>query len=171
MVGVRESRTPFSSPSSNIIFYTKSKVMNNTQKELSWFKLSLLHFLYESHPELTEDTNFLNTRGDQAAEIYSEAITNGHNHQEAEELAHEVLYKGLHFSKHDTLVTILWNEFSGTVPMGEAKELAIKLLPEYDAVFAKYPLFDNFAFSDNFSSLYSELTGVLSIYLEENELQ
>ena len=145
--------------------------MNNTQKELSWFKLSLLHFLYESHPELTEDTNFLNARGDHAAEIYSEAITNGHNHQEAEELAHEVLYKGLHFSKHDTLVNILWTEFSGIVPVGEARDFAIKLLPECNAVFTKYPLSDNFAFSDKFSSLYSELTGVLSIYLEENELQ
>lgn len=171
MVGVRETRTPFSSLSESRIFHTKSKVMNNTQKELSWFKLSLLHFLYESHPELSEDTNFINTRGDQSAEIYSEAIKNGHNHQEAEELAHEVLYKGLHFSKHDTLVSIFWNEFSGTVPLGEAKNIAIKLLPECDAVFTKYPLSDNFAFSDKFNSLYSELTGVLSIYLEENELQ
>lgn len=145
--------------------------MINTQKELSWFKLSLLHFLYESHPELSGDTNFLNTRGDQAAEIYSEAITTGHSHNEAEELAHEVLYKGLHFSKHDTLVTILWNEFSGIVPIDEAKDIAIKLLPECDAVFAKYPLSDNFAFSNKFNSLYTELAGVLSIYLEENELQ
>ena len=145
--------------------------MNNTQKELSWFKLSLLHFLYESHPELIEDTNLLNTRGDVAAETYSEAITNGHNHQEAEELAHEVLYKGLHFSKHDTLVTVLWNEFSGTIPMGEAKDFAIKVLPEFEKVFAKYPLSDEFAYSIDFTSLYTELAGVLSIWIEEHELQ
>ncbi len=66
-------------------------------------------FLYESHPELTEDTNFINSRGNLAAETYSETISNGYNHNEAEELAHEVLYKGLHFSKHDTLVSIIWN--------------------------------------------------------------
>jgi len=154
-----------------IIFNKTFKVMNNTKKELSWFKLSLLHFLYESHPELTEDTYFLNTRGDLAADIYSEAIKNGHNHKEAEELAHEVLYKGLHFSKHDTLVTIIWNEFSGTVPMGVAKDLAIKILPKCDTVFARYPLSDNFAFSDKYSSLYAELTGILLIYLEGIELQ
>ncbi len=145
--------------------------MNNTKKELSWFKLSLLHFLYESHPELIEDTNLLNTRGELAAETYSEAITNGHNHQEAEELAHEVLYKGLHFSKHDTLVTIFWNEFSGTVPMGEAKDYAIKVLPKFENVFAKYPLSDEFAYSIDFTSLYTELSGVLSIWMEEHELQ
>lgn len=145
--------------------------MSNIQKELSWFKLSLLHFLYESHPELTEDANLINSRGDLAAETYSEAISNGYNHYEAEELAHEVLYKGLHFSKHDTLVTVIWNEFSGEIPMGEAKEFAIKLLPKMEAVFSKYPLNDEFAYSAGFTRLYTELTGVLSIWLEENELQ
>ena len=145
--------------------------MKNTQKELSWFKLSLLHFLYESHPELTEDTNLINSRGELAAETYSEAISNGHNHNEAEELAHGVLYKGLHFSKHDTLVTIIWNEFSGEIEMGLAKEFAIKILPNTEPVFAKYPLNDQFAYSPQFNRLYTELTGVISIYLEENELQ
>ena len=115
-------------------------------------------------------TNFLNARGDNAAETYSQAIKNGHSHQEAEELTNEVLYDGLHFSKHDTLVTILWNEFSAKIPMGEAKELAIKLLPKCDALFDNYPLSDEFAFSDMFDGLYSELTGFLSIYIEENEL-
>jgi len=145
--------------------------MSNIQKELSWFKLSLLHFLCESHPELTNDTKLINSRGDQAAETYSEAITNGYNQVEAEELAHEVLYKGLHFSKHDTLVTVIWNDFSGEIPMGEAKEFAIKLLPKMEAVFSEYPLNDEFAYSTDFPSLYTELTGVLSTWLEENELQ
>lgn len=145
--------------------------MNNTQKELSWFKLSLLQFLYESHPELTEDTTFINTRGDFATETYASAIANGHNHREAEELANEVLFNGLHFSKHDTLVTIIWNEFSEVIPMGEAKDFAIKVLPEFETVFSKYSLNDEFAYSADFTSLYTELTGALLIYLEENELQ
>jgi len=145
--------------------------MNNNLKELSWFKLSLLHFLYESHPELTEDHTLLNTRGDLAAEIYSQAIENGHNHQEAEGLSHAELYKGLHFSKHDTLVTILWNEFSDVIPMGEAKECAIKILSEVESIFKKYPLNDEFAYSPEFNDLYTELTGVLSNWLNGNELQ
>ncbi len=144
--------------------------MKNTQKELSWFKLSLLHFLYESHPELTEDANLINSRGDLATETYSESISNGHNHNEAEELAHEVLYKGFHFSKHDTLVNIIWNEFSGKIDMSLAKEYAIRILPKLEPVFSKYPLNDEFAYSADFNGLYSELTGTLSIYLEENEL-
>ncbi len=145
--------------------------MNNRQKELSWFKLSLLHFLYESHPELVEDTNLINTRGDSASEAYREAIANGHNHQEAEELAHEILYKGLHFSRHDTLVTVIWNEFPGVIPMGRATGYAVKLLPEVEGVFLKYKLNDGFAFSPEFNDLYTELTGALTIWLEENGFQ
>ncbi len=145
--------------------------MNNSFQELSWFKLSLLHFLYESHPELTDDADLLHTRSDLASKTYSEAVKNGHKQQEAEELALKDLYRGLHFSKHDTLVTILWNEFSREVPMGLAKEFAIELLPKVRHVFSKYKLDDEFAFSPNFNGLYTELTGAISIWLEDHELQ
>lgn len=145
--------------------------MNNSFQELSWFKLSLLHFLYESHPELTDDTDLLNVRSDLASKTYSEAVKNGHTQQEAEELALKVLYRGLHFSKHDTLVTILWNEFSREVPMGLAKDFAIELLPKVGQVFFKYKLDDDFAFSPEFKGLYTELTGAISIWLEDHELQ
>ena len=144
--------------------------MNKQHKELSWFKLSLLHFLYESHPELTDDNDLLNTRGDQAAKIYSESILNGHTHIEAEELAHKELYKGLHFSKHDTLVTIIWNEFSGVISMGEAKAFAIQFQANVEPIFEKYLLNDEFVYSPKFNDLYTELTGALAIWLEEHEL-
>ncbi|QGY45751.1 DUF1896 family protein [Maribellus comscasis] len=145
--------------------------MNKSYQEISWFKLSLLHFLYESHPELTDDTDLLNIRSDLAAITYSEAIKNGHNQQEAEELALNDLYKGLHFSKHDTLVTILWNEFPREIPMGQAKEFAIELLPKVEDVFSNYTLNDEFVFSAEFNNLYSELTGAITFWLEEHELQ
>lgn len=145
--------------------------MNNSYQEISWFKLSLLHFLFESHPELSNDKDLLNNRSDIASKTYSEAVKNGHTQQEAEEMALKDLYRGLHFSKHDTLVTILWNEFSREIPMGLAKEFAVKLLPEVEAIFSKYKLNDEFAFSPEFYGLYTELTGELSIWVEEHELQ
>jgi hypothetical protein len=145
--------------------------MNTSYQELSWFKLSLLHFLFESHPELTDNTDFLNIRSYFASKTYSEAVKNGRNHQDAEELALKDLYQGLHFSKHDTLVTILWNEFSREIPMGLAKDFAIKLLPKVEHVFSKYKLNDEFAFSREFNSLYTELTGLVAIWLEDHELQ
>lgn len=145
--------------------------MNNSYQELSWFKLSLLQFFHESHPELIDDAYLLKSRSELASKTYSEAIKSGLNQQEAEELATKDLYSGLHFSKHDTLVTILWNEFSREIPMGHAKEFAIKLLPEVQDIFSKYRLNDEFAFSPEFNLLYTELTGELSIWVEEHELQ
>ncbi len=116
--------------------------MNTSYQELSWFKLSLLHFLYESHPELIDDTDLLNTRSDLASKTYSEAVKNGYNQQEAEELALKDLYRGLHFSEHDTLVTILWNEFSKEVPWGRQKNLPSNCFRSR-GIFSKYKLNDD----------------------------
>jgi hypothetical protein len=80
------------------------------------------------------------------------------------------LYNGLYFSKHDTIVNILWNEFFNEVPEGEAKEWAIRLLPECEAVFAVYPLSDGFAYEPEYELLYTELTGTIALYLESHEL-
>lgn len=140
-------------------------------KELSYFKLTLLAFLYESHPELLENNQLINTRGDLASETYSQAIKNGHTHNEAEELANDILYKGLHFSKFDTLVNILWNEFVDFIPFEDAKEYATKLLPECEKIFSKFPLSDEFAYSRDFEQLCTELTKTINLWIEENELQ
>jgi hypothetical protein len=91
-------------------------------------------------------------------------VNDGSHSIEAEEQANTVLFQGLHFSKHDTLATILWNEFANIEPE-EAKAFAIDILPECEAVFAKYPLSDDFAYNPLFELLYTELTGTISIYL------
>ena len=139
--------------------------------ELNYYKLSLQEFLENSHPHLFSDEEFITSRADLAAETYEQAVRNGSNPVEASELANEVLFADLHFSKHDTLVNVLWNEFANQVPEEKAKELAIKLLPECEPVFAKYLLSDNFAYEPEFDQLYTELTGVIALYLENDELQ
>lgn len=137
---------------------------------LSYFRLSLLSFLKESHPEKVSDTESIDARSDLAAASYSQAIEDGYPHIQAEELANEVLFQGLHFSKHDTLVNILWNEFADEIPQTKAKEFAIRIQPECEAVFAKYPLAEDFAYTAEFDQLYTELTGTILIWLEDHEL-
>lgn len=144
-----------------------NKSKKNQPQELSYFRLSLLAFLRESHPELVGDTDFIASRGDSAAEAYSETVRSGLSHDAAAEAANEVLFAGLHFSKYDTIVTILWNEFENEVPQGSAKALALQLLPVCRDVFAKYPLSDDFAFAPQFDNLYTELTGTILIWLDE----
>ncbi|KAA6335321.1 hypothetical protein EZS27_016437 [termite gut metagenome] len=139
--------------------------------DISYFRLSLMEFLRESHPQLTSNHDFITARSEAAAESYEQAVRNGSNPIEAAEQANAVLFEGLHFSKHDTLVTVLWNEFADVVPQSEAGKFALSLLPQCEPVFAKYPLSDDFAYTSEFDLLYTELTETISIYLDEHELQ
>lgn len=97
--------------------------------ELSYYGLSLLSYLKDSHPELIAEGEFIAERADSAAQAYSEAIRSGCNHIEAEEIAREELYRGLHFSPYNTLVNILWREFEAEIPEDTARQAALRLLP------------------------------------------
>lgn len=141
-----------------------------TQIQFSYYELSLLSFLQESFPELSTDIAFIKSRAALAAEAYSTALLNGYTPDGASEVAGEVLYENLHFSKHDTLINIIWNEFADEVPQSAARELAIKLQPLVEPVFAKYTLSDDFAYSTEYEQLYTELTGEVVIYLAANGL-
>ncbi len=142
--------------------------INNKSSELSYYRLTLLAFLKESHPEKMNDTSFIKARSETASQAYSDAIDNGFAIPLAVEMANETLFEGLHFSKHDTLINIIWNEFFDDVPQGGAKAFAEKILPICEKVFEKYPLSDDFSYSPEYEQLYTELTGTLQIYIEEN---
>lgn len=136
-------------------------------QELSYFRLSLLSFLRDSHPDLVTDTKLIAARGDAAAEAYSAAIKNGQSHDQAAEAANEVLYSGLLFSPYRTIIKILWNEFEKEVTPALAEGVAIGLLPELKDVFTKYELFDDFDNTPEYDRLYTELTGTIQILLED----
>lgn len=144
--------------------------MKTTTYDFSYFKLSLLAYLKESHPNLVEDDKFVQARADEALEVYTSAIEEGYIATTAQELANEVLFKGLLFSKHDLLVSVLWSEFPDIIAQSEAKEFAIQIEKETEIVFSKYYLSDEFDYSPEYDNLYTELTGFIDIWLEENEL-
>lgn len=135
--------------------------------EISYFRLNLLSYLRDSHPDKANDLSFIAGRGDMAAEAYSDAVKNGFDHIQAAEIANELLFKGLHFSPINTLVEILWNEFADKIPYDIAQEKAKQLLPECKQVFSKYNLNDNYAETTEYQSLYTELTGTVMILLED----
>ena len=76
---------------------------NAPQTGLSYYGLSLLSYLRESHPDLANDADFIRTRAQSAAEAYSCIIRSGGSRIEAAEEADAVLYRGLHFSLYGTL--------------------------------------------------------------------
>ena len=136
-------------------------------QELSYFRLSFLSFLRDSHPNLATDTNLIASRGDAAAEAYSSAIKNGQSHDQADELASEVLYRGMLFSPYRTIVRILWDEFEKEVTPVLAEGTAVGLLPKLTDVLSHYDLSDNFEATEEYNQLYTELTGAIQILLED----
>lgn len=147
--------------------YNKKHAIHN---ELSYYRLSLLSYLKESHPHLITDTQLIHTRGDAACEAYSQAIKDGLSHIEAEEIANRTLYRGLLFSKHDMIVNVLWNEFPDLIPQSEAKKYAQKILSQCEFLFQSYLLSDTFASSPEYDKLYTDLVGFVYLWLEEHEL-
>jgi len=140
---------------------------NKTGQELSYYRLSLLSYLKENHPDRTGDTAFINERADASAETYGNAVKNGQTHIEAEELASIALFQGLHFSAYNTLVHILWNEFSEEIPEERAKEVAFQILPLCSEVLDKHTLTDDFESTSQYDELYTELTRTVEILLED----
>ena len=146
--------------------------METTKKELSYFRLKLENYLSEHFPEMLSDTPFITARADEALTTYCDAVAQGFSHPEAETMASEVLYQGLHFSKYDTLVSVLENEFEKELPDPLPEKLAPILLNNktIQAIFAKYELTDDFAASPDYEKLYTELTGTIVLLIEVNGL-
>ena len=146
--------------------------MAATKKEPSYFLLKLEAYLGEHFPERVNDNAFVTARADEALTAYCDAVTQGFSHPEAESIASNVLFEGLHFSKYDTLVSVLENEFEAELPSPLPEKLAPILLRNkaVQRVFANYHLTDDFAASSQYDDLYTELTGTIVLIIEQNNL-
>ena len=142
------------------------------KKELSYFRLKLESYMSEHHPERMSDTEFITARADMALTAYCDAVAQGFNQLEAESMASEVLFSGLHFSKYDTLVSILENEFERELPAPLPERLSLLLLANkaVQATFAGYELTDELTASGLYDRLYTELTGTIVLLIESNNL-
>ena len=144
----------------------------NKKKELSYFRLKLESYMSEHHPERMNDIEFINARADMALTVYCDVVAQGFTHPEAESMASEVLYQGLHFSKYDTLVSVLENEFERELPALLPEKLVPILLSNkaIQAIFDKFGLTDTLASDEQYGRLYTELTGTIVLLIESNNL-
>ena len=145
---------------------------DNSKKELSYFRLKLESYMSEHHPERMSDTEFITARADMALTAYCDVVAQGFTHPEAESVASEVLYHGLHFSKYDTLVSVLEDEFERELPAPLPEKLVPILLSNkaIQATFDKFGLTDTFAASGQYDRLYTELTGTIVLLTKSNHL-
>ena len=142
------------------------------KKELSYFRLKLESYLSEHFPEKVEDKPFIKARADEALTTYGDAVEEGFSYPEAESMASEVLYRDLHFSKYDTLVSVLENEFEKELPSPLPERLSRILLGNkaIQNLFDKYNLTDEFVTTPEYDTLYTELTGTVVLLIEANQL-
>ena len=153
-------------------FLTRRTMKQKNKKEVSFFRLKLESYMSEHHPERMSDMEFITARADMALTAYCDAVAQGFNHLEAERIASEVLFSGLHFSKYDTLVSVLEDEFERELPAPLPERLSLLLLANkaVQATFAGYELTDAFAASGQYDRLYTELTGTIVLLIESNNL-
>ncbi|MYY43983.1 DUF1896 domain-containing protein [Elizabethkingia anophelis] len=140
-------------------------------KDLSYFRIRLQEHLNLSFPEKAEDNQFITERSFRACQTYEEAFKTGHDVRQCTLSANNILFEGLYFSKFDTLFQVICNEFSTIMTDEELRPFAFKMLSVCEPVFAHYELSDDFAYSTDFDLLYTELTGAVTLWIEENGLQ
>lgn len=145
--------------------------MDTQQKDLSYFRLRLQELLSSSFPEKAHDQQFIDQRSSWAANAYDGAFRSGNSIEQCNEIANYILFGGLHFSKFDTIFQVVCNEFDTLMADEELRPFTLKMLPICAPVFDNYELTDDFAYSYEFDQLYTEITGTIAIWIEENGLQ
>ena len=136
-------------------------------QELSYYELYLLNYLKEYHPEKVDDIDFIKERSDNAAILFEKSRLEGKTVMDAQEIAMKELMRGLHFSKHYLILTIIKDEFEKEVPDDKVLLLIKKMESNFNSIFAKYTLSDDFEQSSDYHSLYIELTGEITLYVEK----
>ncbi|UIR57855.1 DUF1896 domain-containing protein [Sphingobacterium sp. SRCM116780] len=145
--------------------------MKKEQKDFSYYQLKLQDHIEASFPEKSGDYKFINQRARWAANAYEGAFRSGNHVNKCDEIANFILYEGLHFSKFDTLFEVLTYEFADLLFDFEFRDFAIKVLPQCTEVFDNYDLTDDFAYTNDYDLLYTELTGFIAIWIEQNGIQ
>lgn len=145
--------------------------MKTSQKDLSYYKLRLQEHLNSSFPEKANDQKFIEQRSSWAANAYEGAFLSGNPIDQCDEIANYILFENLHYSKFDTVFEVVCNEFDTLMADEGLRPFALKMLPVCEPIFSKYKLTDDFASTNEYDRLYTEITGTIAIWIDENGLQ
>jgi hypothetical protein len=102
-----------------------AKNNSSPQGELSYYGLSLLSYLHDSHPDKTGDKAFITKRSDLAAGFTARQSKTDY-HIEAEELASAERIPGLAFFRLQHPCKYTWDEFPVEIPKNSARKVACR---------------------------------------------
>ncbi len=145
--------------------------MKTQTHQLSYFELRLKELLYSSFPNLLADEEFITDRADAAATAYQQAFLDGYNHIECEHIADEVLFEGLHFSPFAMVFDVVCTEFADVVPDDKLRDFAYQMFCNFYTLFEPFELNEAFEESESYKLLYTDLTGHIQMWLEDNGVQ
>ena len=137
------------------------------QAELSYYGLYLLDYLRKYHPDKISDTNLIAEREEATTSTFEKERLAGSTVEYAHEGAMRVLLRGLHFSPYALLREVVENEFADEITETDREAFCNELYPYLTNLFAGYDTSDDtFALSPEHDLLYTELVGIVMIYLE-----
>jgi hypothetical protein len=142
--------------------------METAKKDLSYFRLRLQELLNTSFPEKAHDQKFIEQRSKWAANAYESAFRLGNSIVQCDHIADHILFEGLHFSPFDTVFQVVCNEFDTIMADEELRPFALKMLPVCRSLFANSEQTDDFAYSEAYDLLYTEITGTIQTWIEEH---
>jgi len=142
-----------------------------TQKDLSYFKIRLQELLNASFPERAWDKHFIEQRSQVAALTYEAAFKAGNSISHCDEIAAIVLFEGLQFSRFDIIFKVICQEFDTLMADEALRPFALQMLQVCEPIFEAYDTSDDFASTTDLNYLYTELTGTIAIWINENGLQ
>lgn len=138
-----------------------------TYQIMPWFRKRLEEFLKEQHPQLSHKERIITRRSQLAARIYQSVIDDGSTEELAINEADRSLFRGLVFSKFDTICLTLATDFP-MIPQDQRPQVARKLLSLCDPIFQTYNIRDDFASRPEFRQLRQELKISIGNWFDDN---
>ena len=117
-----------------------------------WFRERLRHFLEVRHPPRQFHLAMIERRSRLAFESYTQSVELGATADSAVRAADKALFRGLLFSKYDTVHLILATDFPA-IPESQRQEVALRLTRICAPIFRAYDLKDDFAERPEFRML------------------
>ena len=132
-----------------------------------WFRERLRHFLEIRHPPRQFHRAMIERRSRLAFESYVQSVEQGTTADSAVRTADKMLFRGLLFSKYDTVHLILATDFPA-IPESQRQEVALRLTRICAPIFRAYNLNDDFAEQPEFRQLKEELRTGIRNWIDEN---